>query len=242
MNERMRWLIVVIYAAGMAWVESAVVFYLRTMIDRIEPHQVNPLPIIGSLGPVELTREFATLVMLLAVGLLAGKTWKSRLGYSAIAFGVWDILYYVFLKVMCGWPVSLADWDILFLLPLPWWGRVWAPVSIALLMIFWGTLASQFETTAPGRFRRRAWLLNGVGIALALYVFMADALRVSGGGVDAIRGVLPAKFNWPLFCAALTLMAAPVIQLGRQVCLLQRTGTSLSGLTENFSCKQSPQN
>ncbi len=62
-----------------------------------------------------------------------------------VAFGVWDIFYYVFLKVMCDWPRSLFDWDILFLLPLPWWGPVLAPVSIALLMIVWGTLASQFE-------------------------------------------------------------------------------------------------
>ena len=66
------------------------------------------------------------MVMLLAVGILAGRNWRSRLGYSAIAFGVWDIFYYLFLKVMCGWPHSLLDWDILFLLPLPWWGPVLA--------------------------------------------------------------------------------------------------------------------
>jgi hypothetical protein len=62
-----------------------------------------------------------------------------------LAFGVWDIFYYVFLKVLTGWPHSLMDWDILFLLPLPWWGPVIAPVSIAVLMILWGTAASQAE-------------------------------------------------------------------------------------------------
>src|SRR5947208_1506198 len=137
-----RWLTVVIYAMAMAWVESAVVFYLRTMVDRIEPYQPNPLPIIGKFGIAEVVREAATLVMLLTVGMLAGRTWRSRLGYAALAFGVWDIFYYVFLKVMCGWPRSLLDWDILFLLPLPWWGPVLAPVSIALLMIVWGTLVN----------------------------------------------------------------------------------------------------
>jgi len=121
---------VVVYAIAMAWVESAVVFYLRTMIDRIEPYQPDPFPVIGGFASIELPREFATLVMLFAVGLLAGRTWRARIGYAAIAFGVWDIFYYVFLKMMCDWPHSLLDWDILFLLPLPWWGPVLAPVLI----------------------------------------------------------------------------------------------------------------
>jgi hypothetical protein len=86
-----RWWLVVIFAIAMAWVESAVVFYLRSMIDRIEPYQPNPLPVIGGFAGVELPREFATLVMLFAVGLLAGRTWRARIGYGVIAFGVWDI-------------------------------------------------------------------------------------------------------------------------------------------------------
>src|SRR5262245_19684567 len=114
-----RWATVVVFAIGMAWVEAAVVYYIRTMIDRIVPYQANPLPLVGRLGPVELARELATMIMLLTVGMLAGKTWRSRIGYTAVAFGVWDIFYYVFLKVMCGWPNSLLDWDILFLIPLP---------------------------------------------------------------------------------------------------------------------------
>src|SRR4249920_74553 len=94
-NEgRQRWLTVVIYAAAMAWVESAVVYYLRTHIDRIEPYQPNPLPLVGGLGPVELGRELATMIMLFMVGALAGRTWRARVGYMVVAFGVWDILYY----------------------------------------------------------------------------------------------------------------------------------------------------
>jgi hypothetical protein len=212
-----RWLTVVIFALAMAWVEAAVVYDLRTMVDRIEPYQADPLPLIGGLGPVELVREMATMIMLFTVGILAGRTWRSRLGYSAVAFGVWDIFYYVFLKKMCGWPHGILDWDILFLLPLPWWGPVLAPVLIALLMIAWGTLVSQFED--PGRSLRSvltAWGLNFLGVALALYVFMADSLRVADQGVNALRVVLPERFNWPLFCVALVLMAAPIANLIRR--------------------------
>ncbi len=212
-----RWWLVVAYAIAMAWVESAVVYYLRAMIDRIEPHQANPLPIMDGMGPVEMVREIATMVMLFTVGALAGRNWRARLGYSAIAFGVWDIFYYVFLRVICGWPHSLSDWDLLFLLPLPWWGPVWAPVAIALLMIAWGTLASQFEPADSVRQLRRLWLLNFFGIVVALYVFMADCIHARHGGVGAIRMVLPQHFSSPVFCGALMLMAAPVIHLGWRI-------------------------
>jgi hypothetical protein len=115
---------------------------------------------------------------------------------------------------MCDWPHSLLDWDILFLLPLPWWGPVLAPVSIAALMVIWGTLAAVDPTEARNMpMPWRVWFLNGAGIVLALYVFMTDTLRAAGQGVEAVRNVVPVRFNWLLFCAALVLMASPIIRL-----------------------------
>jgi hypothetical protein len=210
-----RWATVVAFAIAMAWMESATVYYLRTMVDRIEPYQTNPLPISGVLGPVELVREAATLVMLVTMGMLAARTWPKRLAYSAIAFGVWDIFYYVFLWIICDWPRSLLDWDILFLLPLPWWGPVIAPVSIALLMIAWGTFATQFPDHRPATGMTWAvWGSSSVGIALALYVFMADALHIAHQGRDVLTRMLPTAFNWSAFCVAFALMATPVAHIG----------------------------
>jgi len=216
-RARTCWLVVVLFAIAMAWLEAATVYYLRVMFDRVNPYQVNPVPISGVLAQVELVREAATLVMLLAIGLLAGRTWQTRLAYSAIAFGVWDIFYYVFLKAICDWPKSLFDWDILFLLPLPWWGPVLAPTSIALLMIVWGTLVTQRNDGTSAEPIVSTQILAGIGIALALYAFMADALHVAPQGVDAIRMVLPTSFNWWVFVVALTLMAAPVAHLAWQM-------------------------
>lgn len=218
MREQRRWIIVAAYTVAMAWVEAAVVFYLRTLSYRIQPYQADPLPQVTGLEGVELIREAATLIMLLTVGLLAGRDARSRWGYAAIAFGVWDIFYYVFLRVVTGWPATLKDWDVLFLIPLPWWGPVIAPMLISLLMIAWGTLATQWEH-GERRFRMewKAWLANGIGMVLTLYVFMADTLRVAGQGADAVRHVLPTHFNWELFAVALVLMSVPIFDLARRV-------------------------
>jgi hypothetical protein len=202
----------VVFAIAMAWVEAASVFYIRALVDRIEPYQADPLPLetmSGALGHVELWREGATLVMIATLGVLAGRTWRVRAGYAALAFGAWDIFYYVFLRLISGWPRTLLDWDILFLLPLPWWGPVLAPVSIALVMIVWGTLATQ---SGDGRTDARwAWALASVGTVLALAVFMVDAGLALPHGRDAVLQVLPTTFNWPLFWVALLLMASPAL-------------------------------
>jgi hypothetical protein len=215
-QARRCWLLVVAFAIGMAWCEAATVYDLRVMVDRVNPYQADPLPLRGVVGQVELVREAATLLMLLAIGALAGRTWHVRMGYTVLAFGVWDVFYYVFLKAICGWPISPFDWDILFLLPLPWWGPVLAPVSIASLMIVGGTLASQCIDRNPfASVTSTQWSLTGVGVALALYVFMADSLRAVDQGLEVARSVLPTTFNWSVFAIALTLMAAPLLVAAR---------------------------
>lgn len=227
---RSRWAVVVVYAVAMAWVEAAVVLDLRTITGQMDPYSPQPLLAIGNTGIAEVIREFATMIMLGAVGWLAGRSWRSRIGYGLVAFGVWDIFYYIFLRPLTAWPRSLLDWDLLFLIPLPWWGPVWAPVSIALLMVLGGTLVAQFdEPTAPLWPRRRARYLGTLGVAVALYVFMTDALRVANQGLPALRALLPVWFNWPLFVAAWLLMAAPLVDLLVQV--RKRQGQTAPGLT-----------
>ncbi len=239
MTDKKRWLSVFVFATAMAWMESATVVYLRTLVGRIDPYQANPLPVSVGLGQTELIREAATLIMLLTVGVLAGRTWRGRLAYTLIAFGVWDIFYYVFLAVIAHWPTSIMDWDVLFLIPLPWWGPVIAPVLIALLMVGGGTLVSQFDRPDrpiwPGR---RAQLLNIAGVTVALLVFMTNAIQTLGSGADAARRILPGYFNWPAFIVALALMAAPIVDVGWRIWRVSRQvrrSPTSSHLTTEFT-------
>ena len=92
-------------------------------------------------------------------------------------------------------------------------------VCIALLMIVGGTLASRSDVKR-GSFTvtRWWWRAQGLGVALALYVFMADALSALDKGLEATQTVLPTRFNWPLFWLAFALMAAPVARAAQRAC------------------------
>ena len=52
MDKKWRWLIVMIFAAAMAWVESAVVLYMRMLIERLESYRQGALPTGLGLGPL----------------------------------------------------------------------------------------------------------------------------------------------------------------------------------------------
>lgn len=132
-----RFAVVVVWAIAFALVEAMVVFYIRHLFalqygvrfsSQFDPAGFH-FP--SSYLRYEQGREAATMVMLLAVAWLAGRTWPQRLAYYVLAFGVWDIVYYVWLYVLLRWPTSLTDRDLLFLIPTAWWGPVWEPVLVS---------------------------------------------------------------------------------------------------------------
>jgi len=163
-----------LFGVAFALVESSVVVYLRALYYPAGFEFPLRLITMDHLS-VELAREAATILMLVAVAALAGRTKWDKFGFFLVGFGVWDIFYYVWLKVFLGWPASLLDWDVLFLLPLPWIGPVVAPVLISLLMIYCGIsivhrLAAE-RFFAPGW---KSWAFASVATAVLLASFMMD--------------------------------------------------------------------
>ena len=188
-----------IFSIAMAYLESAVVVYLRQIYgikDLLTDLPTRP----DRFTLIETGREICTLAMLAAIGWLAGHRWQGKIGYALIAFGVWDIFYYVWLRIFIGWPTSLTDWDILFLLPLPWWGPVYSPIVIASLMIIWGVIfVVRANNNIIVRFPVYYWTLLCFSLLLALFVFMKDAVYALPGGAEALWHVRPTVFDWPFF-------------------------------------------
>ena len=156
MRLKRTFLALILFGIAFGYVEAAVVVYLRTIFVPIRQETFHavahndlfPLLTVEHLqaaGPeyarlleTELGREVATIVMLAAAGLAVAGNFRQWLAGFMIAFGVWDIFYYVFLRLLIGWPESLMTWDILFLVPVPWVGPVIAPVIVSLSMILAG--------------------------------------------------------------------------------------------------------
>lgn len=205
------WVALVLFGVGFGYVEAAVVEYLRALYDPIHERLHTGRP-PGDLFPVltveqvrqagpeatrwlatELVREAATLVMLAGVGLAVGRTVLEGFAAFLIAFGVWDISYYLFLKLLIDWPASVFDWDLLFLLPVPWVGPVLAPVLVSASMIVaGGVVLARAKTAKPVRLTQAEWLGVVAGGLVVVLAFCWEAAVVARGG-------LPQQFPWPLF-------------------------------------------
>lgn len=146
-------LLVTLFAIAMGYLEAAVVVYLRALYYpngfvvpiklRFPYIRFARIPQFEERIPrnillTEIGREVATIVMLASLAILVGDSYLQELGVFLLAFGVWDIFYYVFLKLLLGWPKSLDTLDVLFLIPVPWIGPVWLPVCISAMMVFCG--------------------------------------------------------------------------------------------------------
>lgn len=127
-------LIVTLFAIAMGFLESAVVVYLREILyPEGFAFPLSPIPV--NMAVTELLREVSTLVMLGTIGILVSKRFSTGFAWFIYSFAIWDIFYYIFLKLLVGWPESIITWDVLFLIPTTWTGPVLSPVLVSLTMI-----------------------------------------------------------------------------------------------------------
>ena len=175
-------------------VEAAVVIYLRQLLQ-VQGSNINLSGIPPEIFTVEIVREFTTLIMLISVGVLAGSRPMGRFGSFIIAFGVWDIFYYVFLSIFQGWPRSFLDWDLLFLIPVPWMAPVLAPVLVSCGLIFSGYwLLIREQQKKRMVVSLSDWIIEAVATVLILYSF------TNNNSVST-----PEVFSWIIFLAGLVL-------------------------------------
>lgn len=162
-----------IFAIAMGFLESAVVIYIRELYypDGFE----FPLQVISSnIMIVEILREFATIIMLIVIGVFSGRTKTEKFGFFLFCFAIWDLFYYVFLKIFLAWPETLLTWDVLFLIPLTWVGPVICPVLLSFAMIALSLVISLYTNKSKSftiKYYEWALLVGGSVIVIISFVW-----------------------------------------------------------------------
>ncbi|MBI5248004.1 MAG: hypothetical protein HY912_00795 [Desulfomonile tiedjei] len=209
---------VVIWAVAFAYVESSLVEYLRALYYPVErggfQFPILTLEQFQLMGDehvrrllIELGREASTLVMLAAVGIAAAENRREAWAHFMISFGVWDIFFYIWLKLFIDWPQGLMTWDLLFLVPLPWVSPVLCPVLVSLAMILAGLSVLYFERAGrPLEVSWTGWGLIAAGGSIVIASFCWDYKNIMAGG-------MPAPFNWPLFVAGFMLSGVTFLRV-----------------------------
>jgi len=225
-NIRGKYLWLTIFAVAMGALEAIVVVYLRQLYypDGFDfPIPVFPRQMIAT----EWFREFATILMLLGVGYIAGKNFLTRFAWFLYVFAVWDIFYYVWLKALLNWPSSLLTCDVLFLIPIPWISPVLAPVICSVTMILVAAAIIKIEKSGfKASIRWYEWIAVLTGAILILRTFIQDYSGIitrEGGWGDflnltenkvfmmAVSRYHPQWYNWPLFITGETIIVITFI-------------------------------
>ncbi len=124
-----------------------------------------------------------------------------------ISFGIWDIFYYVWLRVFLHWPSTILDWDLLFIVPVPWVGPVIAPCIISLVLILSGITILYYESMGkPLQADRLEWIGLVAGGVVVIGSFCLDYANIMDGG-------FPNPFKWSIFLVGLALGIATFLRI-----------------------------
>ena len=198
-----RFSIAVAFSIAFAYIESAVVVYLREIFyaDGFTFPLVvfNIDPLFKRLFLTEVGREAATIVLILTSAWLFGRKRRQRFAYFLAIFAVWDIFYYVWLKVLLNWPASIMDWDILFLIPMIWASPVLAPVLCSLAMLLFAMIILYRDCFGK---TIRVTFLDWFAFCLAgLIIIVSFCIP----GPFTNQAEYKKYFYWPLFAVGLLL-------------------------------------
>jgi hypothetical protein len=126
-----------LFGIAMAHFEGVVVVYLRKVLglpdSESNKESVDKFP--KRYLYIEMTREAATIIMLVVIAFLVGATWIEKGIFFLWTFAFWDLFYYGSLYILIKWPPKLTTIDVLFLIPKPWIAPVWFPIGVSSLTI-----------------------------------------------------------------------------------------------------------
>lgn len=203
------WLFV--FGVALGFFESAVVIYLRKLY--YPEGFAFPLALLPSpIGSIELLREACTIIILLSIGIVAGKNTPQRLAVFLALFAIWDLTYYLFLKIFLDWPSSWMTWDILFLIPVPWVGPVIMPCLLSVLMLVFAAILLWRNQNMARPIQWTEWGLLTVGSLVVIGSWTWDFLVFASdmGTETAVTSFVPHAHHWIAFAFGLLILIGAI--------------------------------
>jgi len=214
-ENRLKLILLSLFAIAMAYLEAVVVIYLRELYYPARICEIFPLKIFTKFDYViELGREFSTILMLAFVAFMVERLWLRRFFCFLYIFGMWDMFYYFWLWVTISWPKTFLDWDILFLIPLPWIAPWITPFIIALVFAIFGGYVIYQGFTPKLDPKSLAFIL--LGALIDFYTFIEQSLSLLlKSGKAGFYNFTPHGFLWWLYLTGLILMIMGFIRVLR---------------------------
>jgi hypothetical protein len=188
------------FALAFGYVEGAVAHYLRLHLYPGGFDDTISLVVDAHTLAVETGRELCTLLLMVSVAALTRGPFPRRLASFTFVFGIWDLSYYAALWLFEGWPASLTDWDLLFLIPVPWFGPVLAPMVISAIGIA-GAVSVHLILD-----RRGELVLPWSGLTLINAALVAWEISFMAHGGSPTE--FPERYRWWLFLLGVALSSA----------------------------------
>ncbi len=186
---------ITLFGIAMGFLEAAVVIYLRAII--YPEGFCFPLKDIPSnLFLFEIGREISTILMLITVSMISGRDFLEKLCFFIYTFGIWDIFYYIWLKITLGWPASIITDDLLFLIPVPWVGPVLAPIMVSITMILFALFLAYLKSkTYILRINKIDWMFLITASTVIFISFVFDSRSI-------LLKEMPSPYHWELLVIA----------------------------------------
>lgn len=202
-------LIIFLFGIAMGFLEAIIVVYLRELYY---PNGFNfPLEVIPPfILLAEIVREFCTIIMLITLAWLAGRNKLEIFSYFLFSFAIWDIFYYIALKIFLNWPESFFTWDILFLIPVTWISPVIAPIICSVLMIILALCILYFSGNIDFRIKRTEWMMISSSAFIMFISFIWDFQKLM------LPNFVPQHFQWGIFSAGVLMTAAAMFLILRR--------------------------
>jgi hypothetical protein len=121
---------------AIGYVDAVATFYVRGMLEVSQEGGNFAQAVTEAMPPrivaLEQTRQAATVLVLVAMAIVAGRNLQQQFGTAFYALGGWIVLRYAAIRTITDWPAGLADIDTVLYLPHAVYAPVWMPIVIGL--------------------------------------------------------------------------------------------------------------